>query len=95
MRLSRDPGTGDLVQVLTNIVFTAIPPLPLPTPPPPRVQLQKMGLHVLGDWDSPVMPIMLYHLSYLSAISRLCLARHVAMVVVGFPATALLMGRCR
>jgi serine palmitoyltransferase len=54
-----------------------------------------MGLHVLGDWDSPVMPIMLYHLSYLSAISRLCLARHVAMVVVGFPATALLMGRCR
>lgn len=60
-----------------------------------RAQLQAMGLHVLGDWDSPVMPIMLYHLSYLSAVSRLCLARHVAMVVVGFPATALLMGRCR
>lgn len=54
-----------------------------------------MGLHVLGDWDSPVMPIMVYHLCFLSAVSRLCYQRHVAMVVVGFPATALLLSRCR
>jgi hypothetical protein len=54
-----------------------------------------MGLHVLGDWDSPVMPIMVYHLCYISGISRRCLQRHIAMVVVGFPATALLMSRCR
>jgi len=26
-----------------------------------RHQLIEMGLHVLGDWDSPVMPIMIYH----------------------------------
>lgn len=26
-----------------------------------RRQLINMGLHVLGDWDSPVMPIMIYH----------------------------------
>lgn len=54
-----------------------------------------MGLHVLGDWDSPVMPIMVYHLCYISGISRRCLQRHIAMVVVGFPATALLESRCR
>jgi hypothetical protein len=26
-----------------------------------RRRLIEMGLHVLGDWDSPVMPIMIYH----------------------------------
>jgi hypothetical protein len=25
-----------------------------------RRRLLDMGLHVLGDWDSPVMPIMIY-----------------------------------
>jgi hypothetical protein len=60
-----------------------------------RRRLQDMGLHVLGDWDSPIMPIMVYHLCYISGISRRCLQRHIAMVVVGFPATALLMSRCR
>eukprot|EP00879_Flechtneria_rotunda_P019453 GHRR01020432.1.p1 GENE.GHRR01020432.1~~GHRR01020432.1.p1 ORF type:complete len:525 (+),score=158.05 GHRR01020432.1:357-1931(+) len=60
-----------------------------------RQRLLDMGLHVLGDWDSPVMPIMVYHLCYISGISRRCLQRHIAMVVVGFPATALLMSRCR
>lgn len=60
-----------------------------------RARLQQLGLHVLGDWDSPVMPIMVYHLCYISGISRRCLERHIAMVVVGFPATALLMSRCR
>lgn len=60
-----------------------------------RRRLQDMGLHVLGDWDSPIMPIMVYHLCYISGISRRCLQRRIAMVVVGFPATALLMSRCR
>lgn len=38
-----------------------------------RARLQQLGLHVLGDWDSPVMPIMVYHLCYISGISRRCL----------------------
>lgn len=38
-----------------------------------RERLQQLGLHVLGDWDSPVMPIMVYHLCYISGISRRCL----------------------
>ena len=60
-----------------------------------RRRLMDMGLHVLGDWDSPVMPIMIYHPAKLPAVSRLCLDRHIAMVVVGFPATALLLTRAR
>jgi hypothetical protein len=54
-----------------------------------------MGLHVLGDWDSPVMPIMVYHIGLLATLSRLLMQRHIAMVVVGFPATPLLLCRCR
>jgi len=60
-----------------------------------RRRLLDMGLHVLGDWDSPVMPIMVYHIGLLATLSRLLYARHIAMVVVGFPATALLLCRCR
>ena len=60
-----------------------------------RRRLIDMGLHVLGDWDSPVMPVMVYHIGLLAALSRLLYARHIAMVVVGFPATALLLCRCR
>ncbi len=54
-----------------------------------------MGLHVLGDYGSPVLPIMLYHCNYLSVISRVLYDRHIAMVVVGFPATPLLLCRAR
>jgi hypothetical protein len=45
-----------------------------------------LGLHVLGDWDSPVMPIMVYHLCYISGISRRCLEvrrAHVCVCVCG------------
>uniref|UniRef100_A0A7S0S4U8 serine C-palmitoyltransferase n=1 Tax=Chlamydomonas leiostraca TaxID=1034604 RepID=A0A7S0S4U8_9CHLO len=60
-----------------------------------RRKLLDMHLHVLGDWDSPVMPIMIYHPAKLPIVSRLCLDRHLAMVVVGFPATPLVMTRAR
>lgn len=60
-----------------------------------RKGLLAMGLHVLGDWDSPVMPIMIYHSGKLPVFSRSCLENHVAMVVVGFPATHVLTVRAR
>lgn len=60
-----------------------------------RSELQRMGLEVLGDEDSPVMPIMIYHPGKIAAFSRECLKRQVAVVVVGFPATPLLLGRAR
>ncbi len=54
-----------------------------------------MGLDVLGSWDSPVMPIMTYNAPKMVHLSRECLKRHIAMVIVGFPATPVLLTRAR
>uniref|UniRef100_A0A6B2L2A3 serine C-palmitoyltransferase n=1 Tax=Arcella intermedia TaxID=1963864 RepID=A0A6B2L2A3_9EUKA len=53
------------------------------------------GFQVYGDKDSPVIPLMLYYPSKIAAFSRECLKRNIACVVVGFPATPLLMSRAR
>ena len=42
-----------------------------------RSELQKMGFEVLGDNDSPVMPIMLYNPAKIPAFSRECLKHNV------------------
>eukprot|EP00887_Chlorella_sp_A99_P007416 scaffold2.g7416.t1 len=60
-----------------------------------RARLLQMGLNVLGDWDSPVMPVMVFNPAKLASASRTFLARGVAVVVVGFPATPLLTARMR
>lgn len=60
-----------------------------------RAELQKMGCEVLGDHDSPVMPIMLYNPAKIPAFSRECLKRNIAVVTVAFPATSLLFSRAR
>ncbi|EFJ32734.1 hypothetical protein SELMODRAFT_86377 [Selaginella moellendorffii] len=60
-----------------------------------RQELRKMGFEVLGDRDSPVMPIMLYNPAKIPAFSRECLRRNVAVVTVAFPATPLLLARAR
>eukprot|EP00898_Chlorokybus_atmophyticus_P007752 jgi/Chlat1/7979/Chrsp7S00628 len=60
-----------------------------------REQLRAMGCEVLGDEDSPIIPIMLYHPAKLPCFSRECLKRNLAVVVVGFPATPLLLARAR
>lgn len=60
-----------------------------------RQQLARRGLQTLGDWDSPVVPIMLYNPAKIAAFSRECFARGLALVVVGFPATPLLLSRAR
>lgn len=60
-----------------------------------RRELTKMCVQTLGDWDSPVIPIMLYNPAKIAAFSRECLARGLAVVVVGFPATPLLLSRAR
>ncbi|KAL7719299.1 serine C-palmitoyltransferase [Entamoeba marina] len=51
-----------------------------------RQRLKDVGCHVLGDDDSPVIPVMYYHTGKIKDISRGCLKRGVAVVVVGFPA---------
>ncbi|RZS14220.1 hypothetical protein BHM03_00045888 [Ensete ventricosum] len=46
-----------------------------------RSELQKMGFEVLGDNDSPVMPIMLYNPAKIPAFSRECLRRNVSVML--------------
>lgn len=60
-----------------------------------RKHMINMGYEVLGNWDSPVVPIMLYMLGKIPAFSRACLERNIAIVVVGFPATTLMTSRAR
>lgn len=60
-----------------------------------RAKLLDQGYNVLGDWDSPVMPIMIFNPAKLPAASREMFRRGVAVVVVGFPATPLLTARMR
>ena len=60
-----------------------------------REGLIRMGCRVLGDRDSPVIPIMLYHPEKIYNFSQSCLKRDIAAVVVGYPATPLLLSRAR
>jgi len=59
------------------------------------MRLQEMGLHVLGHYDSPIMPVMLYNPTKIAAFSRECFKRGLAVVVVGFPAVPILESRAR
>jgi serine palmitoyltransferase len=60
-----------------------------------RRRLVDMGLLVLGDDCSPVIPVLLGLPTKISAFSRLCLQHHLAVVVVGYPATPLMLPRAR
>ncbi|KAF3337136.1 long chain base biosynthesis protein 2a [Carex littledalei] len=60
-----------------------------------RSELQNMGFEVLGDNDSPVMPIMIYNPGKIPAFSRECLSQNLAVVIVAYPATPLLLARAR
>ena len=59
------------------------------------MKLEEMGLQVLGQYDSPIMPVMLYNPCKISSFSRECFKRGLAVVVVGFPAVPILMSRAR
>jgi serine palmitoyltransferase len=60
-----------------------------------RQEMKRLGLHVYGDYDSPIIPIMIYFPAKIAAFSRECLARGLAVVVVGFPATSVILSRVR
>jgi serine palmitoyltransferase len=60
-----------------------------------REELTRMGCTVLGDGDSPIVPVMLYHPTKIAAFSRECLQRGLAVVVVGAPAVPLGGARAR
>eukprot|EP01096_Ripella_sp_DP13-Kostka_P009413 TRINITY_DN361_c0_g2_i7.p1 TRINITY_DN361_c0_g2~~TRINITY_DN361_c0_g2_i7.p1 ORF type:complete len:496 (+),score=223.86 TRINITY_DN361_c0_g2_i7:220-1707(+) len=79
-------GTGDgarrLKQLADNVRFF-------------RQGLTKRGFVVIGDDDSPVIPVMVIVPAKMSAFSRLCLERNVAVVIASYPATDLLLSRVR
>eukprot|EP00003_Mantamonas_plastica_P021840 TRINITY_DN3600_c1_g1_i4.p2 TRINITY_DN3600_c1_g1~~TRINITY_DN3600_c1_g1_i4.p2 ORF type:complete len:176 (-),score=57.40 TRINITY_DN3600_c1_g1_i4:3-530(-) len=60
-----------------------------------RDRLIDKGFKVVGDADSPVVPVLLLHAPKIGCFSRECLERGLAVVVVGFPATPLLLARAR
>ena len=60
-----------------------------------RKRLDEEGFTLLGDYESPVIPLMLYLPAMIAAFSRECLTEGIATVVVGFPATPLLLARSR
>lgn len=60
-----------------------------------RNELRRIGLDVLGDEDSPVVPMMIYHGVKIGVFSRECYKRGLATVVVGAPAVPLYGGRAR
>lgn len=58
-------------------------------------QLKKLGFIVYGDEGSPVIPVLIFNPGKIAAFSRECLARGLAVVVVGFPATPIINSRVR
>lgn len=60
-----------------------------------RARLHKMGLIVIGNRDSPVIPVIICLPAKTTALSRRCLKLGLGTVVVGFPATPLLSSRMR
>jgi serine palmitoyltransferase len=57
--------------------------------------MHRLGLHVYGDMDSPIIPVLIYQPCKVAAFSRECLKRGLAVVVVGFPATTVVLARAR
>ena len=60
-----------------------------------RRGLEDLGLEVLGEHPSPVMPVMLYQPYKIGDFSRLAFNRKLAVVVVGAPATPVTYPRVR
>lgn len=60
-----------------------------------RSEMKRIGMHVVGDDDSPIIPVMIYLPGKICEFSRQCLARGLAIVVVGFPAVSILLSRSR
>lgn len=57
--------------------------------------LKELGFMVYGDEGSPVIPLLIFQLSKLKPFSLEAMKRGIAVVVVGFPATPIYMGRAR
>lgn len=60
-----------------------------------RRRMKELGFVIFGSEDSPIIPMMIYYPHKLAAFTRLCLEHNIGVVVVGYPATPLLLLRAR
>eukprot|EP01095_Lingulamoeba_sp_RSL-Kostka_P002282 TRINITY_DN1312_c5_g1_i1.p1 TRINITY_DN1312_c5_g1~~TRINITY_DN1312_c5_g1_i1.p1 ORF type:complete len:492 (+),score=163.73 TRINITY_DN1312_c5_g1_i1:48-1523(+) len=60
-----------------------------------RNALVEAGFIIIGDADSPVIPLMIINPCKMCLFSRLCLDANLAVVVASYPATPLLLSRAR
>ncbi|KAF4521293.1 hypothetical protein B566_EDAN002297 [Ephemera danica] len=60
-----------------------------------RRSLERMGVITYGNEDSPVVPMLVYTHSKISATVRTLKERNIAVVGVGYPATPFMEGRIR
>jgi len=60
-----------------------------------RKRLKQEGFVMAGDYDSPVIPMMIYSPFKFCDLSRQLMEQNIAIVVVGYPATPILLGRAR
>ncbi|KRH93917.1 Serine palmitoyltransferase [Pseudoloma neurophilia] len=60
-----------------------------------REGLIERGFVVYGEPESPIIPILIYNPGKMSEFSRMCMARGLAIVVVGYPATPVISNRAR
>lgn len=60
-----------------------------------RRRLAQIGVITYGHEDSPVVPMLVYLFSKISAVVRTLTKRNIAVVGAGFPATPIMEGRIR
>ncbi len=60
-----------------------------------RKQLVKLGFEILGNKNSPVIPILISSPGKLNKFYELCISMGLATVIVGYPATPVLKSRVR
>lgn len=60
-----------------------------------RRAMKSLKFHLIGDDDSPIIPLLIPSPGKIGEFSRLCLERGIAVVVVGYPATPILLNRVR
>lgn len=60
-----------------------------------RQGLIERGFVVYGDPESPIIPVLIYNPGKMSEFSRMCMAKGLAIVVVGYPATPIVSNRAR
>jgi serine palmitoyltransferase len=60
-----------------------------------RRRLSELGFTVFGSMDSPIIPIMMHNPNKMTCFTRTCLRNNIGVVIVGYPATPLLLSRAR